>query len=351
MKTIRLGIIGAGGIVAKMHLPSLQNESSRCQVSLVAGRKESRLRVFRDRFGIPRSTTRYEDVIEDPEIDAVLIATPHPLHVPWGLRAIQAGKHVLIEKPLSGDLDSAGRLVEAAEKTDRTVMCLPHFPPVIHTIRKMIRDGVLGEVSSARCRVSHGGPEVYYREISSLFGEPEPEDLWFFDASKAGVGALFDMGVYAVSHLIAVAGSATEVTALAGTVGKPTDLEDTAAILLQMENRAVAVAETGWCDPARTWALSVTGTAANLETSDRGENRLLKRPTALDRDNAPVESAVFDLSGDPGSIHGHFLDCVAEGRQPPLANARTARHVTEILLASMESVKTGRRVAVSSRLA
>src|SRR5207248_9096970 len=136
-----------------------------------------------------------------------------------------------------------------AEDTNRTVMCLPHFPDIFHTLRQLVGAGSIGRVSGARGRTSHGGPEVYYREVSQIFGEPEALDLWFFDSKRAGVGALFDMGVYAVAYLVALLGTMKRVTALKANFDKPTDLEDTTTLVMQTESGAVATAETGWGDP------------------------------------------------------------------------------------------------------
>lgn len=349
MRRIRLGIIGAGGIAAKMHLPELAAEGDRCEVVLLAGRRESRLRTLCDQFDVPHYTSDYSAVLSDPRIDAVCIATPHPLHVEWGVKALEAGKHVFMQKPLSDRMDEADMMVKAVEKSDRIFLCLPHFSAEIWTIRKMIREGRLGKIATARARASHGGPEVYYREILQIFGEPPTDDLWFFDSKRAGVGALFDMGVYAVARLVALLGSAKKVSALTATVEKPTDLEDTATIILEMENGALATAETSWCDPGRTWALSVHGTTAKIEAPLYGgvEAKIFS-PTALDRDNAPIRAEDLVMTESPGTAHHHFLNCIEQNKQPPLSHVWAARHVTEILLAALKSAATGESVEIES---
>ncbi|HEX8911419.1 MAG TPA: Gfo/Idh/MocA family oxidoreductase, partial [Humisphaera sp.] len=180
--TLRIGIIGAGGIAAKLHLPELAPLAGRAAVTLVAGRTERRLKLLQDRFGVPRRTTRYEDVIADPAVDAVIVATPHMDHVRWGVAALEAGKHVYMQKPLSGDLAEADAFVAAAERHPSLVAyCLPHFDDTVTTVRDLVRRGDLGQPTGMRARTSHGGPEVYYREVAAAFGEPEPTDLWFFD--------------------------------------------------------------------------------------------------------------------------------------------------------------------------
>src|SRR5690349_21206910 len=134
MSKTRIGIIGAGGITAKMHLPELEGQQHRSEVVLLSGRKDSRLRLLCERFDVPRRTTSYDDVINDPNVDAVIIATPHAQHVSWGLKALAAGKHVLMQKPLCEELGEADAFVDAAARSPRTTLCLPHFPPVVHAM-------------------------------------------------------------------------------------------------------------------------------------------------------------------------------------------------------------------------
>lgn len=350
MKPLRIGIIGAGGIVAKMHLPELKELGERCEVALIAGRKETRLQTLREQFSVANHTTDYEAVIADSNIDAVIVATPHPQHVKWGLAAIEAGKHLLMQKPLCGDMTEANAFVTATEKTDRTIMVLPHFAPSIYAIRREIEAGTIGRVSSARARTSHGGPEVYYREVREIFGEAEEEDgnFWFFDPSQASVGALFDMGVYAVSQIVALLGSVKSVCGATSTFDKPTPLEDGAALVFQMQSGALAVAETSWCDPGRTWELSVHGTAGKFVTPGSSSGVTHFVPLSYDSDHAPIEQRVLPVDASVGSAHAHWLDCIQKGIQPPLSNAYAARHVTEVLLAGLEAGRSGRSVEITS---
>src|SRR5690606_909569 len=176
----------------------------------------------------------YDEVIGDPTIDAVIIALPHPLHVKYGLMALAAGKHVHMQKPLSTSLEEAEQFADAAESGDRTVLALPFVArPHVLAARELIADGKIGQVASAHARFSHGGPEVYYATIQQILEEEAAEDeLWFFDAERADVGALFDMGVYAIATLVTILGSATHVTCRTSTVAKPTTLEDTASLIL-----------------------------------------------------------------------------------------------------------------------
>jgi len=351
MSTLRIGIIGAGGIAAKLHLPEMQSVDD-AEVTLISGRKQSRLETLSRKFDVPRWTQDYEDVIAEENLDAVIIALPHPLHVEWGAKALQAGKHVYMQKPLSTSLQEADRFVQAVEQSDRTVLALPYVSnPKILAAREMAVEGRLGTVSAAHARHSHGGPEVYYAGIQQILEEQPADELWFFNADKADVGALFDMGVYAIANLVAVLGSVRAVTARCTTVAKPTALEDTAALLLDFENGALGVAETGWCDAARSFFLSVHGTEGKLTSFGRGDPLTWWRPASRADEDAPPLAAEIDLSGYPQrNSHQHWIDCIRQGTQPELSNVRMARHVTEIMLLGLESSRDGRTLEVSSRL-
>ncbi len=347
---MNVAIIGAGGIANKLHLPQLTALPD-VRVTHLVGRSPRRLQVLAERFGVPRWSHEPRDVLEDGSIDAAVVALPHPLHVPVGLEVLAAGKHLLMQKPLCDTMEDADRFVAAVERSDRTVLCLPHFPPMVYAARQLIREGAVGKVSGATGRSSHGGPEVYYAEVRDGFGE-QGDDLWFFDARRASVGALFDMGVYATSQLIATAGSVVRVFGRTATLDKPTTLEDTATLLLEFERGALGTMETSWCDPARTGFLHVHGTRGKLTSPGHERNALTHwTPGSYTREDVPPVPHTIDVAPyDVGNAHEHWLQCIREQRQPPLSNAHTARHVTEVLLAGLEAARTGRMVEIRSRL-
>ena len=343
---INVGILGAGGIAALSHLPEIA-EVDGMQVTHICGRTESRLRLLCERFDVGRYSTHWDDLLNDDSLDAVIVALPHPLHAEAGLAVLERGLHLFMQKPLCTTMTEADQLVAAVEgRPNQATYCRPSFDGVVYEMRRQIADGAIGTVSGGLARHSHGGPEVYYAEVTDTFEEPRVEgDFWFFDADQAGVGALFDMGVYAIAHLIAVMGRAVNITARMTTVAKPTTLEDTATLILEFENGALATAETGWCDPARTTVLRVHGTAGKL-LRDGGSVKLV-RPGSEDREWA--EPIVEDVP-PPLTVNQHvdWLHCIESGVQPELSNVWAARHVTEIMLAALESNQEGRRVPIHS---
>lgn len=345
---MNVGIIGAGGIAQKLHLPQIAQMKD-MRVTHLCGRKESRLKTLADRFDVPHYTTDASDLLADDSLDGIIIALPHPLHVPVGLDVLHSGKHLLMQKPLCGAMNEADAFTSAVETSDRTVLVMPHFAPEIYRTRELLDEGALGKPSGANCRTSHGGPEVYYAEVRDGFGEPG-DDLWFFDAQQASVGALFDMGVYAVAALVATLGTVKSVMGQVATLDKPTPLEDTATLILQFENGAIATAETGWCDPARTWQFRVHGTRGKITVPGHdGASMTRWEPGSYTREDLPPIPHPVDASNSArGNVHEHWLRCIRESRQPELSHAWAARHVTEILLAGLESSRTGQRITLRS---
>lgn len=343
---INIGILGAGGIAALSHLPEIAQVDG-MQVTHICGRTERRLRLLCDRFGVPRFSTHWGDLLNDDSLDAVIVALPHPLHAQAGLAVLERGLHLFMQKPLCTTIDEANQLVTATEaRPHQIVFCRPSLSATVVEMRQQITAGAIGKISGASARHSHGGPEVYYAEVTDTFEEPRIEDnFWFYDAESAGGGALIDMGVYSIASLVGVLGRVINVTARMTTVDKPTSLEDTATLILEFENGALGTAETGWSDPARTSLLRVHGTEGKLVQT--GEQIQWSRPGSTDREWA---EPIVDLLTPPpvSNQHTQWLDCIESGLQPDLSNIWAARHVTEIMLAAIESNTDGRRIVVQS---
>jgi len=153
VQPLSIGIIGAGGIAAKMHLPQIERIKG-VKIAALAGRKESRLKVLSKRHG-GEIFTDYRAVIENPKIDAIVIATPHPHHVNWGIAALDAGKHVFCQARMAMNTADARIMLERAQRSDRTTMLCPppHYMPGDRLIRRLIGEGYLGDLYHLNVRM------------------------------------------------------------------------------------------------------------------------------------------------------------------------------------------------------
>ena len=222
---LRWGILGPGWI-ADRFVPSLQ-ENTRQEVVAVGGRSGEKTRAFAERWGIARAYPSTEALVGDPEIDAVYVATPHHQHFPCALAAIEAGKHVLVEKPLALNAAEAKRLAEAA--LHRGVLLMEaywtDFLPKFDVLRQLFADGVLGEIHT----------------ILADHGEHFGPGHRILRADMAG-GPLLDLGTYPVAFATKILGPPERV--LASGQMAPSGVNGQASILLSHADEAQSVLHT-----------------------------------------------------------------------------------------------------------
>ena len=193
--TLNWGLLGVAAI-AKAFVRGL-GQSTRGRAVAVASRSKEKADGFARAFDLPRAHGSYEALLADPDVDAVYVALPHPLHAEWAIKALRAGKHVLCEKPFTVNFGQAMAVAEAARAANRFVMeafmyrCHPQTKRLVELIRD---EKVIGDVRVIRAAFSF---QANYDASSRLF-----------DASLGG-GGILDVGCYAVSIARLVAGAAT----------------------------------------------------------------------------------------------------------------------------------------------
>lgn len=183
MTALRFGFLGAARIAASAMAPAVRTAGHRLQA--IAARDQTRAEAFAARFDIPRAHADYAALLADPDIDAVYIALPNDLHLPWTLRALAAGKHVLCEKPLALTAHQVAQMQDAEAKTGFRVMeaFCHRFHPQISRVKNILATGDIGSVIGIQTHII--GPW------------PDPADFrWNADQ---GGGVLFDLGCYAIS--------------------------------------------------------------------------------------------------------------------------------------------------------
>lgn len=183
---LRWGVLGTAGIARSQVVPAIQ-ASSNGRVTALAGRDPKRNAEFARAFGIKDVFASYEALLDSPDVDAVYIPLPNGLHAEWAMKAADAGKPVLCEKPLAPDAAEARRVVEnfAAKKLPLMEGFMYRFHPQnVHAL-KLVRDGAIGDVSEVRAHLS-------VDIMADAAGNVR------FDKALGG-GSLLDMGCYAVS--------------------------------------------------------------------------------------------------------------------------------------------------------
>jgi predicted dehydrogenase len=181
MAPVKWGILGAAKIGLERVIPGML-KGSNVEVAAIASRELGKAEAATARLGIPRAYGSYEELLADPEIEAVYNPLPNNLHVAWTLRAARAGKHVLCEKPMAMDAEDARTL--RACPPDRLVMeaFMVRFHPQWIRAREIVRSGRLGEV----------------RALQMLFAYNNPDPDTIRNRLETGGGALMDIGCYAM---------------------------------------------------------------------------------------------------------------------------------------------------------
>ena len=203
---LRIGVLGAARI-APLALVRPARSVPEVEIVAVAARDEGRARRFASRHAIPRVHAGYAELLADPGIDAVYNPLPNGLHCEWTIRALEAGKHVLCEKPLASNEDEARRMTLAAERAGRVLAEAFHwrYHPLAERMKEVVDSGALG-------RVRHV-------EASVCFPLPFPRDIRY-RLDLAG-GATMDAGCYAVSIVRHLAGAEPEVVAATARLASP----------------------------------------------------------------------------------------------------------------------------------
>jgi len=265
LRKVGFGIVGCGGISNYFHILELQ-QVREGKIVAVADMKPHRAETTAKRFKIKSWYADYHDLLERGDLEAVVVATPHPTHAQIGVDAMEAGKHIIIQKPMTTNVKDAESIVEAAKKhSDLKVMALPFVyfdTPAFDYARDLMNKGELGRICMARSRVAHGGPEQCQRDVTRMFNEEE--DCWFFDPKRTHGGVLLDLGVYSVSQLVYLLGNAKRVSSFTATLDKPAEVEDNVAVILEMVSGTLAVAETSWTQTATMEGTYLHGTKGTL---------------------------------------------------------------------------------------
>jgi len=185
MSKVRWGILSTANIAATKVIPAMQ-QGKYCEVTAIASRDLAKAQAEAKQLGIPRVIGSYEELLADPHIDAIYNPLPNHLHVPWSIKALEAGKHVLCEKPIALTASEAQRLLEAAKQHPNLKVMeafMYRFHPQWQQARRLTLEGKIGEL----------------RTIQTFFSYFNDDAHNIRNIAEVGGGAMLDIGCYAVS--------------------------------------------------------------------------------------------------------------------------------------------------------
>jgi predicted dehydrogenase len=336
-----LGVVGCGSVLAA-YAPVIERLDYRAQARLLMAcdRDEAKRSQMFEQYHVQAFTTDYKELIDSPQVDIVLILTSMLEHARIAKAALQAGKHVLVEKPMATDLDEAGELLELAKQGPGLYFPAPFvsLSPTYQSLARHIQGGDIGLPLSARARYGWSGP---------WWGK------WFY---QSGGGAIFDLAPYNLTSLTGLLGPARRVTAMTGVAiperqaageNLQVQAEDNAQILIDFGGATFAVVTAGFTiQQYRSPALEVYGSQGTVQMLGDDWD-----PDGYELWQNEVGAWKVFKETDPNWSWcdglNHLVQCLRSG-QKPLIQAEQAYHVLEIMLRAQESGRDGQAKEIHS---
>jgi predicted dehydrogenase len=228
MEKLRWGLIGCGDIAQKRVAPALRDLPN-CELVAVNRARFDLAESFATAFGARKWRRDWQELIADEEIDAVYVATPVHQHAEQTLRATEAGKHVLCEKPMAMNVAECDRMIAAAKSNNIKlgVAYYRHFYPVIDRIKEILDAGEIGQPVLAQINA--------FEWFNPQPGQPR---YWFVKKEQAGGGPMFDFGCHRIEILLNIFGPIKNTQGFVGNVLFDREVEDTSAAFFQFERGA-----------------------------------------------------------------------------------------------------------------
>jgi predicted dehydrogenase len=331
LKEINLGIVGLGnqGKVSLHNALRLKG----VKVLGVADVSEKALR-YAQKIGIKNVYLNYSDLLKDKQVDAVIISLPNFLHLKGAKEAAEAGKDILLEKPLARSVEEGKKILSAVRKNSVKLMIgyELRFDPVLRKIHDEIADGLFGSVQIAEATNVSAGP---FSPRAESVG-PSQVPSWWFDRELTGGGALLDLGSHMIDLLIWNFGEVSYVKSHLGYMFR-TDLEDVASCAIKFKDGPIATMKVGWFSKDLMLSFQVCGTAKNMlarifpQSTSKIALRRVKSTFGLhNRDSYYLELE-------------HFMNCLRKGEQPQPSGDDGLRGLEVIQLAYENALNNPRK--------
>jgi predicted dehydrogenase len=313
---VRWGLIGCGDIAAKRVAEALQRSAGSALVAVARARKELAA-AFAERHGANRWHADWRDLLQDPEVDAVYVATPVRLHAEQAEAAAGAGKHVLCEKPMALDVAGGERMIAAARAhgVRLGVAYYRHHYPVVARLRQLLASGELGD------------PVLANVQAFESFDLPRDHPrAWFLRRAEAGGGPMADFGCHRIEVLLDLLGPVADAQGFADNVRfRDRDVEDTFVARLRFRSGAIAVLAVTHAAHERRDTLEIFGTrgSAHVGVLNQGDLRVVTPGGVREERHPPHPNLHQPLVED-------FVAAVRDGREPAVSG-EVGLEVTRVL--------------------
>ncbi|MEJ2163260.1 MAG: Gfo/Idh/MocA family oxidoreductase [Robiginitalea sp.] len=340
-KKVGVGLIGSQ-FITSIHAEAIGRVPDATLVGVMSP-TQGHAKDFAQKHGIPNHFTRLEDLLALKEVDMVVVGAPNHLHCEITCQAAEAGKHVVVEKPLAMNLEEADRMIETCRKAGVKLMYAEElcFTPKYVRLKSLLDEGALGKPVLFKQSEKHDGPHADH----------------FWDVERSGGGVTMDMGCHAFQFFRWLNGNNPVKSVYAQmTTSVHTDKtrgDDNALIILEFENGVIALAEESWTklggmdDQAEIHGSEGVAYADVLQGnsiqtySTRGIGYAVEKAGNTVGWSFTMYEEIWNY-GFPQEFE-HFVDCVLHDREP-LVTGEDGKAVLEIIYAAYQSAGTGQKV-------
>ena len=343
---VKYAVAGAGAIAQRRHLPE-GHANPKSTIVGITDPVEERVRSIAERYDA-KAYTDYRAMLDDTDADAVVVATPNGVHAEQTIAALEAGFHVLVEKPMATTRDEARAMIAAAEKSGKYLMIgmNQRLMPAHAKAKQVLDTGALGRVLTFETNFKHAGPE---------FWSVDGAESWFFRKAEAGLGVNGDLGIHKADLMRFLLGE--EFTQVGGFVdtlekkgpdGDPLKLDDNAFLHLKTTSGIIGSIHIAWTNYGR---IEDNGTQLYCEN---GAMRIGMDPTygvmvdylSGQKERYVVGEMATNTKQVASGVIDSFTRCILSGT-PPTINGAEGYKALDVILTAVEASKEGTFKSIS----
>jgi len=344
MSKTKIALLGAG-FIGDIHVESYRRFVPDAEVVAVYARNPERARSFAASHGIAQAFSDIERAIQESGCEVVDVCLPNFLHARAVIAAAQAGKHVIIEKPLCLTLEEADSMIAACRTNGRKLMYAEElcFAPKYERVRALAKEGAFGRIYMLKQAEKHSGPHTD----------------WFYDVNQSGGGVMMDMGCHALAWFRWMLGGRPKALSVQAHMqtgllhGHRTQGEENSVVIVEFEGGAVGVAENSWAklggmeDRAELYGTGGVCYAdlfqgnSSLTYSEKGYGYAMEKAGSTQGWTFTMFEEAFN-QGYPQELK-HFIDCVRHD-QEPLVTGEDGKAVLELIYAAYQAAGSGKKV-------
>lgn len=325
-----IALVGLGGYAGGQLAPALM-ETEHCYLAGIVTGTPSKIPVWKEKYNIPEKNIfnyqTFDSIKDNPDIDIIYVVLPNSMHAEYTIRAAEAGKHVICEKPMAVTVADCGKMIAACKKADKhlSIGYRLHFDPYNLEMVRLGTEKVYGEI----------------KKMSAGFSFVVPKGIWRLDKKIAGGGPLMDLGVYCIQGVIYTTGmEPIAITAQSPPVsdpGKFIGVEETLSFQMEMPNGLIAECRTSYSENANF--LKAEAERGSFELQPAYSYSGLRGKTS---DGKTIEYPKF--SQQAKQMDGFALSIM--NNKPSIVPGEMGRRDVRIIETIYEAMNTGKRIEI-----